>query len=35
MEYMPENITELGPDDIFVFGSNLQAYIKMRGPAHE
>ena len=24
MEYTPENITELGPDDIFVFGSNLQ-----------
>ncbi len=23
-EYTPENITELGPDDIFVFGSNLQ-----------
>ncbi len=22
-EYTPENITELGPDDIFVFGSNL------------
>lgn len=24
MEYTPENITELGPDDIFVFGSNLE-----------
>lgn len=24
MEYTPENITELGPDDIFVFGSNLK-----------
>lgn len=23
-EYTPENITHLGPDDIFVFGSNLQ-----------
>lgn len=23
-EYTPENITDLGPDDIFVFGSNLQ-----------
>ena len=23
MKYTPENITELGPDDIFVFGSNL------------
>lgn len=23
-EYTPKNITELGPDDIFVFGSNLQ-----------
>lgn len=23
-ENTPENITELGPDDIFVFGSNLQ-----------
>ncbi len=23
MEYTPENITHLGPDDIFVFGSNL------------
>ncbi len=23
MNYTPENITELGPDDIFVFGSNL------------
>lgn len=22
--YTPDNITELGPDDIFVFGSNLQ-----------
>lgn len=22
-KYTPENITELGPDDIFVFGSNL------------
>lgn len=31
MEYTPENITELGPDDIFVFGSNLQVYIKMAG----
>ena len=24
MEYTPEHITELGPDDIFVFGSNLE-----------
>ena len=24
MNYTPENITSLGPDDIFVFGSNLQ-----------
>lgn len=24
MKYTPENITSLGPDDIFVFGSNLQ-----------
>lgn len=24
MNYTPENITELGPDDIFVFGSNLE-----------
>lgn len=24
LKYTPENITELGPDDIFVFGSNLQ-----------
>lgn len=24
MEYTPDNITSLGPDDIFVFGSNLQ-----------
>lgn len=23
MNYTPDNITELGPDDIFVFGSNL------------
>lgn len=23
LKYTPENITELGPDDIFVFGSNL------------
>lgn len=23
-EYTPDNITSLGPDDIFVFGSNLQ-----------
>lgn len=23
-KYTPENITSLGPDDIFVFGSNLQ-----------
>lgn len=23
MNYTPENITELGPDEIFVFGSNL------------
>lgn len=23
MKYTPEHITELGPDDIFVFGSNL------------
>lgn len=23
-EYTPDNITHLGPDDIFVFGSNLQ-----------
>lgn len=23
MKYTPENITSLGPDDIFVFGSNL------------
>lgn len=23
-KYTPENITELGPDDIFVFGSNLE-----------
>lgn len=23
-EYTPDNITKLGPDDIFVFGSNLQ-----------
>ena len=23
MKYTPENITELGQDDIFVFGSNL------------
>lgn len=23
-EYTPENITRLGPDDIFVFGSNLE-----------
>ena len=23
-EYTPENITHLEPDDIFVFGSNLQ-----------
>ncbi len=23
-EYTPENITNLGPDDIFVFGSNLE-----------
>lgn len=26
MKYTPENITELGPDDIFVFGSNLQGH---------
>lgn len=24
LKYTPEKITELGPDDIFVFGSNLQ-----------
>lgn len=24
MKYTPENITSLGPDEIFVFGSNLQ-----------
>lgn len=24
LQYTPENITELGPDDIFVFGSNLE-----------
>lgn len=24
MRYTPENITSLGPDDIFVFGSNLE-----------
>ncbi|MBD5355987.1 MAG: hypothetical protein HDR88_03140 [Bacteroides sp.] len=24
LKYTPEHITELGPDDIFVFGSNLQ-----------
>ncbi len=24
--YTPENITELGPDDIFVFGSNLAGH---------
>lgn len=24
MEYTPEHITHLGPDDIFVFGSNLE-----------
>lgn len=24
MNYTPENITSLGPDDIFVFGSNLE-----------
>ncbi len=32
MKYTPENITELGPDDIFVFGSNL-AGIHARGAA--
>lgn len=26
MEYTPDNITQLGPDDIFVFGSNLQGF---------
>lgn len=24
LKYTPENITELGPDEVFVFGSNLQ-----------
>lgn len=24
MKYTPENITHLEPDDIFVFGSNLE-----------
>lgn len=24
LRYTPDNITELGPDDIFVFGSNLE-----------
>ncbi|MDE6271244.1 MAG: hypothetical protein K2M12_10395 [Muribaculaceae bacterium] len=26
MEYTPDNITQLGQDDIFVFGSNLQGF---------
>lgn len=26
MKYTPEHITELGPDDIFVFGSNLAGH---------
>lgn len=26
MEYTPDNITSLGPDDIFVFGSNLAGH---------
>ena len=26
MEYTPANITQLGQDDIFVFGSNLQGF---------
>ncbi|MCM1518660.1 MAG: hypothetical protein NC117_08470 [Pseudoflavonifractor sp.] len=30
--YTPENITHLGPDDIFVFGSNLQG-LHMGGAA--
>ena len=30
--YTPDNITELGPDDIFVFGSNLQG-LHMGGAA--
>ena len=31
-EYTPENITHLEPDDIFVFGSNLEG-IHMGGAA--
>lgn len=26
LKYTPENITHLGPDDIFVFGSNLEGH---------
>lgn len=32
MKYTPENITSLEPDDIFVFGSNLEG-MHLEGPA--
>lgn len=34
MTYTPERVTELGPNDIFVFGSNLQG-IHRRGSAKD